>query len=90
MADIEYLDQPPAGWFPVTVCPTGKKGELSYDWHRPAMRDDWVGLFTDLDPGDRLLHADCTAREVWVRVSGSYPGSEAAWEALLDLMETRH
>jgi len=75
----EYVNRPPAGWFALTVCPQGKQEKPS---------DDWVGLFIDVDPDQP--RAGRVACEVWVRVPGKHFDQDAAWEALLDLMETRH
>jgi hypothetical protein len=79
----EYVDKPPAGWFALTVCPQGEQG---------APSEQWVGLITNTHP-DQAQHdyrAGRVRRDAWLRVPGEYPDQDAAWEALLDLMETRH
>ena len=72
---VEYLDRPPAGWFALDVMK-----EHSRKW-------DWVALMIDVHP-DELQH--CTAREAWLRVPGKHRNKDAAWDALEDMMTTRH
>jgi hypothetical protein len=95
-ATIEYLDRPPAGWFPVNVARMKSRG-----W-------DWAALLTDIDP-DELKDCTCesplwlyvhpkkyrpqagrVARARYVRVRGKHRNHDAAWEALCDMLETRH
>jgi hypothetical protein len=95
MTTLEYLDQPPIGWFPLDVMKSGPR------------KRDWVALMVDVHP-DELKHCLCktaflyvhpneyrpdgsrTAREAWVRVPGKHRDKDAAWDALQDMMTTRH
>ena len=70
----EYLDKPPAGWFPLDVM------------RKEARKRDWVALMIDVHPDEHYL----TAREAWVRVPGKHRNRDAAWGALEDMIVTRH
>jgi hypothetical protein len=94
MTSTEYLDRPPAGWFPVNVMKAGDNRK----W-------DWVALMVDVHP-DELKHCLCktaflfvhpdeyrpdpgrTAREAWVRVPGKHRNADAAWAALHEVITT--
>ena len=87
-----YLDRPPAGWHALDVAPVG--------------RGDWVGLMVDVPPrelkhcrcGVAMLYVhpkeyrpgDRIAREAWVKIPGKHRDADAAWDALADMIETRH
>jgi hypothetical protein len=81
MTAIEYLDRPLPGWFPL--------GLLKAD---DARRWDWVVQMVDIHPD--ILESDPTmhrpARSVWVRVPGKHRNRDAAWDALEDMLATRH
>jgi hypothetical protein len=47
-------------------------------------RWDWVALMVDVPDGSR------TAREAWVLVPGKHRNQDAAWDALQDMIATRH
>lgn len=82
---IEYLDRPPAGWFALDV--------LKVEWRKW----DWVALMfevdLDVDP-DELKHCLWTlgrfARAAYVRVPGKHRNYDAAWDALQEMLATRH
>jgi hypothetical protein len=76
---IEYLDldRPQPGWFVLDVMRSEDR-----KW-------DWVALMIDVHPEDhRLGHRP--VRECWVRIAGKHRNRDAAWEALQDIMTTRH
>jgi hypothetical protein len=91
---IKYLDRLPPGWFALDVM-----REKSRKW-------DWVALTVDVHPDELkhcrcriaflYVHpneyrpGNRRAREAWVRVPGKHRNKDAAWDALQDLMETRH
>ena len=77
MTAIEYLDRPPPGWFVLDVM-----RKESCGW-------DWVALTIDVDPDDRP-DGSRTARAAWVRVPGNHRNRDAAYDALEDMMTTRH
>jgi hypothetical protein len=79
MTDIETLDRPPPGWHTLDVARTGPK------W-------DWVALMIDMHPDDfkNYRRGGRTVREAWVRIPGKHRNKEAAWDALQEMLETRH
>jgi hypothetical protein len=93
--DIAELDRPPPGWFALDVM---KKDGRKWDWVALMVDvppDDlktrtcaFPALFyvhpKDYRPGSR------TARQCWVLVPGKHRNWEAAWDALHELMATRH
>jgi hypothetical protein len=94
---IEYLDEPPAGWFVLEVmrCDGNPRGR------------DWTALMIDVDP-DELKTCACDfpalfyvnpkdyrpgerkACQRWLRIPGKHRNRDAAWEALEDMIATRH
>jgi hypothetical protein len=96
-AAIKYLDQPPPTgfWFVLDVV---KRKEGSREWSA-LMVDvdpddlkkcicDFPALFyvhpDDYRPGFRVAH------QCWVRIAGKHRGRSAAWNALEDMIATRH
>jgi hypothetical protein len=92
---IEYLDQPPAGWFPLDVM------------RKEARKWDWVALMIDVHPDDLKTCAcdfpalfyvhpkeyrpgERTACQRWVRIPGKHRNRDAAWNALEEIIATRH
>jgi hypothetical protein len=75
----EYLDRLPVGWFVLDVMRT--------EWRSW----DWVALIVDANPdcddftGPRPWDLAC-----WIRIPGKHGNRDAAWEALGDLISTRH
>jgi hypothetical protein len=93
---LKYVDRLPSGWFALDVMPAraGKRCQ------------DWTALLIDVHPDDlkhyqcevAFLYVDPEdykpgsrkARERWFRVPGKYTSREDAWEALWEMMKTRH
>jgi hypothetical protein len=61
--------------------PTGQTRLLAF-----ARKWDWVALMIDVHPDD----LDRTTRSGWVRIPGKHRNKDAAWEALENLLATRH
>jgi hypothetical protein len=80
MTAIEYLDRPPAGWFALDVM------------RKEARKWDWVALMVDVHPDDLKDYrpGERKAQQRWVRVPGKHRNRDAAWDALEDMMVTRH
>jgi hypothetical protein len=47
---------------------------------------DWVALMIDVHLDD----LDRTTRHTWVRIPGKHRNKDAAWDALEDMIATRH
>jgi hypothetical protein len=97
MAAVKYLDQPPAGWFVLEVMRTDEDPR-GRDW-TALMVDvdpdelkkcncDFPALFyvhpKDYRPGSRVAH------QCWVRIAGKHRNRTAAYNALEDMIATRH
>jgi hypothetical protein len=94
MTTIEYLDRPPTGWFVLDVMRSNSR------------KHDWVALMIDVHPDElkhcrckiaflyvrpnEYRPGSCTAREVYVRIPGKHRNWDAAWDALQELVATRH
>jgi hypothetical protein len=94
---VEYLDQPPLGWFVLDV--------VRRDEHSRGR--DWAALMVDVDPDD-LKNCEVEfpalfyvhpkdyrpgfqkASQCWVRIVGKHRNRTAAWNALEGMMATRH
>ena len=77
MSGIEWVDRPPDGWFVLDVMKLKKLRK----W-------DWCVLMIDVDPDE---HKHCRrAREVYVRIPGKHRTYEDAWEAMEEMISTRH
>jgi hypothetical protein len=90
----KYLDSPPPGWFPLSICKQG-----------PGRKWDWTALMVDVHP-DELKHYHCgvsrlfvhpaeykpignqVAREAWFRIPGKHRSEDSAWDALCDMLPT--
>jgi hypothetical protein len=80
MTAIEYLDRPQSGWFPLDVMRRSKGSSL-----------DWVALMIDVDPDDfKNCPTACRPRQRWLIIAGKHSDRNAAWDALEDMMSTRH
>jgi hypothetical protein len=94
----EYLDQPPVGWFVLEVCRRDEKRRGLGDWSA-LMIDvdpdelkncicDFPALFyvnpKEYRPGGRAAH------QCFVRIPGKHSSRDAAYDALEDMMSTRH
>jgi hypothetical protein len=78
MTAIEYLDRLPPGWFALHVM----RGERKWDW---------VALVVDFDPDDpNYIGPPANAHDAWVRIPGKHRDRDAAWDALEQMMATRH
>ena len=90
------LDQPPAGWFPLDVMKAGdgRKWDwcaLMIDVHPDELKHCLCKTaFLYVHPNEYKPDGSRTAREAWVRVSGKHRNKDAAWDALQDILETRH
>jgi len=95
MTAIEYVDRPPAGWFVLDVL---RKGERKWDWcalmidvDHDDLKHCWCKTaFLYVDPNEYRPHEGRIAREVWLLIPGKHRNKEAAWEALEDMLATRH
>jgi hypothetical protein len=94
---VKYLDLPPADWFVLDVmrCDENPRGR---DW-AALMVDvdpDQLKNCTCDFPARFYVHPDRyrpgfrTARQCWVRVAGKHRSRTAAWDALENMMATRH
>ncbi|MBR0907032.1 hypothetical protein [Bradyrhizobium liaoningense] len=97
MTEIPYLDQPPTGWFPLDIM-QAETEQACRDWVALMVDVDPEELgecickiaFLYIDPKDYHPDGSRAAQEAWVRVPGKHRTKNAAWEALLDMLETRH
>ena len=80
MTAIEYLDRPPSGWYVRDV--------MRIDLSRPY----WAALMADVHFDDAPDHARAgrRVRDCWVRIPGKHRDRDAAWEAVEEMMATRH
>jgi hypothetical protein len=94
---IEYLDRPPAGeWFPVSLSRMKARG---WDWGALLTDVDpdelkncacESPLWLYVHPKEYRPQPGRVARARYVRIPGKHRREDAAWEALCDLLETRH
>jgi hypothetical protein len=95
MKMVQYLDQPPVGWFVLDIKRSGPRA-----W-------DWVALMIDIDP-DEMQNCFCEfparfyvhpndyspesriTRQCWVRVAGKHRNRGAARDALKAMMTMLH
>lgn len=75
---FEHLSAELADWHPLAVMLT----------HEGA--DDWVALMIDMDPDEFGRERGRPVQQRWVYVPGLHQDIDSAWEALLDMLETRH
>jgi hypothetical protein len=76
MTAIEYLDRPPSGWFILDVMRRERRS-----WH-------WSALMIDVPYDD--FQNGANTRSCLVLIPGKHRNRDAAWEALEDMMATRH
>jgi hypothetical protein len=93
---IEHTDSPPSGWFILDVMrrEEGRKWDwtaLMVDVDPEELRTcicDFPALFyvhpDEHHPGDRR------ARQCFVRIAGKHRSRDDAWDALEEMMATRH
>jgi hypothetical protein len=93
--EVQFLDRPPVGWFVLNVA---RRDSRKWDWcalmvdvHPDKLRYctvDFPALFyihpEDHQPGQR------TANQAWVLIPGKHKNEDAAWDAIEDMMATRH
>jgi hypothetical protein len=92
---IEYLDRPPVGWFALDVMRARRR---KWDWcalmidvqpdELKHCRCKMAWLY--VDPNEYRPDGNRTAREAWLRIPGKHRNWEAAWDALQDILATRH
>ncbi len=89
------VDMPPADWFILDVM---RRKSRKWDWSAlmvdvdpddlKTCRCDFPALFyvhpDEYRPGHRTVH------QCWVRISGKHRNRDAAWNALEEMMATRH
>ena len=94
--NITTLDRPPAGWFALDVV---RKEARKLDWvalmvdvHPDELKHCLCKgvAFLFVHPNEYKPDGSRTAREAWVRVSGKHRTKDAAWDALEDMIATRH
>jgi hypothetical protein len=97
MTATEYLDRPPAGWHALDVMKAGSNGR-KWDWcalmvdvHPDDLKTcacEFPALFyvhpKEYRPGPRK------AQQGWLRIPGKHRNKDMAWDALQELLETRH
>jgi hypothetical protein len=90
-----YLDRPPLGWFALDVM---QKEGRSRDWvalivdvHPDELKHCLCKIaFLYVHPKEYRPDGSRTAREAWVRVPGKHRNKDAAWDAVDNMMTTRH
>ncbi len=78
MSNIKYLDRPPPGFFVLDVL------------RRQARKHDWDALMIDVPPDEHCGNGRRATSSVWVRILGKHRDRDSAWDALEDMMATRH
>ncbi|MCW5692931.1 MAG: hypothetical protein KIT48_11260 [Pseudolabrys sp.] len=96
MAALEFLEGPAPGWFPLDVMQegNGRKGgwvALMIDVDPDELKHcatEFPALFyvhpKEYQPGPRK------AQQRWLSIPGKHRSKNAAWDALQNLIETRH
>jgi hypothetical protein len=95
MTAIEYLDRPPTGWFVLDVRRREKrKGDwaaLMISVHPDELKHcQCKTAFLYVHPNEYKPDGSRMAHEAWVRIPGKHRSWDAAWDALEDMMATRH
>src|SRR5260370_15718088 len=93
--NITMLDRPSAGWFALDVM---QKESRKWDWvalmvdvHPDELKHCLCKVaFLFVHPNGYKPDGSRTAREAWVRVPGKHRDKDAAWDALEDMIATRH
>lgn len=76
---VTYVDRPPAGWFVLDVM------------QREHGSQEWAALMIDVDPDDfGNYNHRAPARGCWVAIPGKHGDRDAAYDALEEMMATRH
>jgi hypothetical protein len=94
---LPYLDRPPEGWFLLDVM---RARSRSWSWVALMVDVDPDELKRCHSQGVALLyvHPDeyrpdpngRVVREAWLRIPGKFRNKDAAWDALEDMLATRH
>ena len=92
---IDYLDRPPSGWFCLDVM---RREARKWDWcalmidvHPDELKRCFCKVaFLYVHPSEYRPDGSHTAREVYVRIPGKHRNRDAAWNALEDMLATRH
>ena len=80
MTATKFLNHAPAGWFPLDVMKIDSLRKL-----------DWCALMIDVHPDVLKCPSGVPrAQEAWVRIPGKHRTWEAAWDALEEMIATRH
>ena len=67
-----------AGWYALDVM------------RKQSRKWDWVALMIDVHPDEFKSYRTRAAREKWVPIPGKHRNYEAAWDAMEQMLETRH
>jgi hypothetical protein len=92
---IEYLDRVPSDWFALDVMPEKSR---SRNWVALLVDVDPDELKNCICNGPAMLYVhpndyrprDRIARQAWFRVPGKHKNKDLAWDALQEVMVTRH
>jgi hypothetical protein len=77
---VEYLNQPPRGWFVLDVMKRKERGR------------DWVALMIDIDPDtdDFRVWGRRPVSRCFILIPGEHRSRDAAYDTLENMMATRH
>jgi hypothetical protein len=89
------LDRPPAGWHALDVM---REQSRKWDWfalvidvHPDELKHCLCKTaFLYVHPNEYRPDGSRIAQEAWVRVPGKHRNKEAAWDAVQQMLETRH
>jgi hypothetical protein len=95
---VEYRDLPPSasGWHPVDVMRAKKNN--NWDWAALLVDVPFDEIkncvcevaFLYVHPDEYCPDGSRVARIVWVRIPGKHRNKDRAWDALQNMMTTRH
>lgn len=96
MTSIKHIDQPPAGWHALDVMKTGDRRK--WDWCAlmvdvpPDELKHCVckTAFLYVHPDEYRPDGNRIAQEAWVKIPGKHRNWDAAWDALMEMLATRH
>ena len=92
---VEYLDRPALGWFALDVMREEPRkwnwAALMVDVHPDELKHCLCKIaFLYVHPDEYRPDGSRTAREALLRLPGKYRNWDAAWDALQDVIATRH
>jgi hypothetical protein len=96
MTAREYLDRPPRGWFALDVLKDGNPRKwdwtaLMVDVHPDDLKNCVCKVaLLYVHPNDYRPDENRKAQAAYVRIPGKHRNWDAAWDALQDMMITRH